>query len=127
MIEVTEWRGEARYMWVWDDNVNNKEKKKVVYISNNSTFPVLTVGQFDGVEFFKHAAEIEDEPRPMTQQELSWWLRDGKHREWTFDCVTACPYYNYRTSEADEPVEEIVMVRENNGKWVKPTISLLFV
>ena len=127
MKEITKWSGEARYMWVWDDKVNNKEKRKVVYIlDRGSTFPVVTVGQFDGVEFFKHAAEIEEESRIMTNQELAWWLREKPTREYKRKHQISIYYeYIYTDEMADDPADEDIVIRENGGKWVKPLISLL--
>lgn len=64
MKEITyeEWQKNPtpRMMWVWDNKIDDKEKKKVVYIvGKNSSFPVITVEQNDGVVYFKHCAEIE--------------------------------------------------------------------
>lgn len=59
-----------RMMWVWDNDVEKKEKQKVVYVLNNScTYRVLSiVGADFSFDTFQHCAEIEKQRR-MTQVE----------------------------------------------------------
>lgn len=128
MKEVKEWDNNPREMFVWDDNPKLWKKKLVVYIKPGKKSPVLTLEDDEDYcrgEFFKHAAEIEENSRLMTKQELSWWLRDGKHREWSYECINVWSHLDYPVSDADEPVDDHIVVRENGGKWVKPLISLL--
>ena len=70
-------------MWVWNDDVENKEKIKVAYVLNNGcTYRVLSIVDEDSAfETFKHCAEIEEpKTRRMTNKELSWWLSDNPRR-----------------------------------------------
>ena len=70
-------------MWVWDDP-EDKVKLKVIYIMDSGLWPVIILHN-DWTSHYKHCAEIEKpKKRRMTNQELAWWLRDGKNREWSF-------------------------------------------
>lgn len=70
MKEVTyeEWKKNPtpRMMWVWDNDVENKEKRKVVYVLNNDyTYRVLSSADDDSNHetfygTFQHCAEIEE-------------------------------------------------------------------
>ena len=75
-----------RMMWVWNDDVENKEKIKVAYVLNNDcTYRVLSIVDEDyAFETFKHCAEIEKQRR-MTKKELSRWLREKPTREFKYD------------------------------------------
>lgn len=71
----------------------------------------------------KHCAEIEEpKKRRMTNQELAWWLREEKHREWAYEGLVARSYFDYYTSEADEPVSDHILIRENGGEWKEPLV-----
>ena len=51
----------VRMMWVWDNDVENKEKRKVVFIKSEGAYPVIAVTSDDRYVFlFKHCAEIEE-------------------------------------------------------------------
>ena len=137
MKEVTyeEWQKNPtpRMMWVWDDKIDNKKKKKVIYvkIKNSSIFSVFAVEQSDySLVLFKHCAEIE-EPRRMTNQELSWWLQDGikegKYREWKFKGLETCVIHNtmcYPEEDAGDLVDTDILIRENNGEWREPLVEV---
>lgn len=72
MKEVTEWNGKPRWMWCWDDISTERDKRYVVCIlseeeaqENNFESRVCTYGFH-----YKHCAEIEEEKRPCTREEL---------------------------------------------------------
>ena len=132
MKEVTyeDWQKNPtpRMMWVWNDDVENKEKIKVAYVLNNGrTYRVLSIVDEDSAfETFKHCAEIEEpKTRRMTNKELSWWLSEKPHRERKF---TRAPYiytyYTYNENEQDEEVPDNFLIRENGGEWREPLVEV---
>lgn len=130
MKEVTykDWQKNpiSRMMWVWDYEINTKEKKKVVYIiGKNASFPVITVDQFDNVIFFKHCAEIE-KTRRMTNKELSRWLREKPTREYKYKEVDdyIYSYYEYKECHADKEIDGRFLIREDDGEWREPLVEV---
>ena len=129
MREVTyeEWQKNPtpRMMWVWNDDVENKEKIKVAYVLNNGcTYRVLSIVDEDSAfERFKHCAEIE-KPRRMTNKELARWLREKPTREckWTFD-DTICSVHTYNEKVENEEVHKDVRIREDDGEWREPLVK----
>ena len=126
MKEVTyeDWQKNPtpRMMWVWNDDVENKEKIKVAYVLNNGrTYRVLSIVDEDSAfETFKHCAEIEKQRR-MTNKELSRWLREKPTREYkyqTSDYIYSA--FNYREYKQDEEVPEDMRIREDGGEWREP-------
>lgn len=110
-----------REMWVWDDRIKNKIKRKVVYIMKGCDLPVIAVNEEQNYcLLYKHSAEIEEpKTRRMTNQELAWWLQDGKHREWSFaeQNTRAHPVFEYYDNDAGSPVRSDILIRENGEKW----------
>lgn len=132
MKEVTyeDWKKNPtpRMMWVWDSNESNKNQRKVIYFLENKdeSLPVIALG-YDGTipSNYKHCAEIEEpKTRRMTKQELSWWLRDGKHREWSYKRVHAYSCFDYYANDADVPVEDTIFIREDGGEWKEPLVEV---
>ena len=139
MKEVTyeDWQKNPipRMMWVWNDDVENKEKMKVTYVLNNGrgrTYRVLSIVDEDyAFETFKHCAEIEKQRR-MTNKELSWWLqdgiKDGKHREIKYGCkrddVEVECQYTYLDSKCNDAVPVGFLIRENGGEWHEPLVEV---
>ena len=137
MKEVTyeEWQKNPtpRMMWVWNDDVENKEKIKVAYVLNNGcTYRVLSIVDEDSAfETFKHCAEIEKQRR-ITNKELSWWLqdgiKDGKHREIKYGCkrddVEVECQYTYLDSKCNDAVPVGFLIRENGGEWHEPLVEV---
>lgn len=132
MKEVTyeDWQKNPtpRMMWVWNDVVIGKEKRKVVYIASEEElaevcgrFPVLT---FDDV--YKHCAEIEEpKTRRMTNQELSWWLRDSSRREFKYLNDGFVYFgYSYLDNEDSTLIEDDILIRENGGEWHEPLVEV---
>ena len=139
MKEVTyeDWQKNPtpRMMWVWNDDVENKEKIKVAYVLNNGhTYRVLSIVDEDSAfETFKHCAEIEEpKTRRMTNKELSWWLqdgiKDGKHREIKYGCkrddVEVECQYTYLDSKCNDAVPVGFLIRENGGEWHEPLVEV---
>ena len=129
MKEVTyeDWQKNPtpRMMWVWNDDVENKEKIKVAYVLNNGrTYRVLSIVDEDSAfETFKHCAEIEKQRR-MTNKELSRWLRGKPTREYkylTSDYI--CNTFDYREYVQDEEVHEDMRIREDDGEWREPLVE----
>lgn len=128
MKEVLDWDNNPREMWVWDDDVEDKKRMKVVCIyMGNVIYPVIALTTDGQSRTYKHCAEVG---KIMTYQELSWWLmdgiREGKHREWRFDGDTINPtihsYLGYSNKESNMPVENI-LIRENGGEWLEPLVE----
>lgn len=132
MKEVTykEWQKNPipRMMWVWNDDVENKEKIKVAYVLNNDcTYPVISIVDEDSaLEIFQHCAEIEEpKTRRMTNKELSRWLREKPTREWKYtDGDYAYSVYYYEESGADIACWEAVVVREDDSEWREPLVGV---
>ena len=138
MKEVTyeDWQKNPtpRMMWVWNSNVGDKLKRKVIYfLVSESHYPVvgLTLNELTA-ECFRHCAEIE-EPKTgrMTNKELSWWLLDGikegKHREWSYrflNDLIVHSYFDYRISDMDKPVDDDIQIREDGGEWKEPLVEV---
>ena len=132
MKEVTyeEWQKNPtpRMMWVWNDDVENKEKIKVAYVLNDAhTYRVLSIVDEDSAfETFKHCAEIkEPKTRRMTYKELSRWLREKPTREYKY--LTSnfiCCDYDYRVENQDKEVHEDILIREDDGEWKEPIVEV---
>ena len=131
MKEVTyeDWQKNPtpRMMWVWDDNENNKEQRKVLYIIDKPiTYQVIALIKSElSTESFMHCAEIEkSKTRRMTCKEFSRWLRENPTREYRY---TTSNYIftssDYRENNQDKEVHGDIMVRENDGEWKEPLIE----
>ena len=130
MKEVTyeDWQKNPtpRMMWVWNDDVENKEKIKVAYVLNNGcTYRVLSIVDEDSAfETFKHCAEIEKQRR-MTNKELARWIREKPTREYkylTSDYI--CSTFDYREYKQDEEISEDMRIREDDGEWREPLVEV---
>ena len=118
-----------RMMWVWDDKVGDKVKRKVIYFNENkhAHYPIIALSENSAMSVgYKHCAEIEEpKRRRMTHKELSRWLRKKPTREWKwiFDsCV--CSAYDYNEQYADEEVGKNIRIREDDGEWRKPLVEV---
>ena len=117
-----------RMMWVWDNYVNAKQKRKVIYfLDPRLSYSVLALAEDKtSTEHFRHCAEIEEpKTRRMTKKELSWWLSEKPHRERKF---TVAPYiytyYTYNENEQDKEVLDNILIRENGGEWREPLVEI---
>ena len=102
-----------REMWVWDTNDEYERKRKVIYISKEE-YPVVSVTLDDNhVEHYGHCAEIE-EPRRMTNRELSRWLREKPTREYKYkDDDYIFVTYEYKINNENENVSDRILIRED--------------
>ena len=113
-----------REMWVWDGGEEDKRKRKVIYISKESS-PVISMTLDDRhAEHYKHCAEIE-ESRRMTNRELSRWLREKTTREYKYiNDSYIFSYYEYKEGCENEEIDEKVLIREDYGEWKSPIIKI---
>ena len=130
MKEVTykDWQKNPtpRMMWVWNDDVKNKEKIKVAYVLNNDcTYRVLSIVDEDSAyETFKHCAEIE-KTRRMTYKELSRWLREKPTREYTYSYREYIGNWcGYTVDNQDNEVTKDILIKEDDGEWKEPLIEV---
>ena len=134
MKEVTyeEWitNPTDRLMWVWDNDENKKERRKVIYFNDkNLSYPIIALSDNEvATENFKHCAEIEEpKTRRMTKKELSRWLREKPTREFKYSSSISCPVcstYIYNEDDGDEEVRTDVVIREDDGEWQEPLMEI---
>ena len=113
-------------MWVWDTE-ERKKQLKVIHISKGDIpYPVITIDNdgSDFVDLYRHCAEIEKQRR-MTNKELSRWLREKPTREYKYKEVTDYIYsfYEYKECYSDEEVNDIILIREDDGEWREPLVE----
>ena len=132
MKEVTyeDWQKNPtpRMMWVWNYDIKQKLKTNVFYIMEGGVgYPVVAQNEMQcHPVLYVHCAEIEEpKTRRMTNQELSWWLQDGKHREWkrTSD-NNVYPFMIYLEQEGSELIPDNILIRENGGEWHEPLVEV---
>lgn len=77
-------------------------------------------------EYF-YLVEEPQEPkkRLMTNQELSWWLRDcpEEHREWRNWDGTVMICYNYEECLQGKSCPTNIRIRSNGGEWKEPLVE----
>ena len=116
-----------RMMWVWDDKVGDKVKRKVIYFNENkhAHYPIIALSENSAMSVgFKHCAEIGKQRR-MTNKEISRWLREKPTRECKqINDGLIYSSYNYVESCEDEEVDEGVMVREDDSEWREPLVEV---
>lgn len=132
MKEVTyeDWQKNPtpREMWVWDVNEKDKVRRKVIYMVKGGPckFPVMTTTDDDtDHESYGHCAEIEKQRR-MTNRELSRWLREKHTREFKYNngddnCIHS--YLYYYESNTDKEVDDLILIREDDGEWREPLME----
>lgn len=128
MKEVTyeDWQKNPtpREMWVWDYE-EDKKKLKVIYIVQGEACPVITT-KFNNYSVFqyRHCAEIKKQRR-MTNKELSRWLREKTTREYKYKTRDSYIYssYGYKEQRADEELDDILLIREDDGEWREPLVE----
>lgn len=72
--------------------------------------------------------QVPIKTRRMSNQELSWWLREHpeEHREWRWtSAVYVNTSFSYLEKEANEECEEDMLIRSNGGEWREPLIEVL--
>ena len=135
MKEVTyeDWQKNStpRMMWVWDDKVGDRVKRKVIYFNENkhAHCPIIALSENSAVSVdYKHCAEIEKQKqrqRRMTYKELSRWLREKPTREYKY--LTSnfiCCDYDYRVENQDKEAHEDIRIREDDGEWKEPLVEV---
>ena len=133
MKEVTyeDWQKNPtpRIMWVWNSNVEDKLKRMVLFLTErNPSHPVVALTSDNIVTAnYKHCAEIEEpKTRRMSNQELAWWLQEGKHREYKFPDINiqlVRSYFEYDEAVANDEVYGNILIRENGGEWHEPLVE----
>ena len=114
-----------RMMWVWDSIENDKEQRKVFYISAlGIPYPVFALTDDKiNTEHFRHCAEIEKQRR-MTNKELSRWLREKPTREYKYlTSEYICNTFDYREYKQDEEVSVDMRIREDDSEWREPLVE----
>lgn len=116
----------SRMMWVWDDNEEDKQQRKVVYfLGSKAPYPVVVLNADESAcDLYIHCAEIKKQRR-MTNKELSRWLRENPTRKWKYNHVNyACyNFYSYTERCADEEVCEKIVIRDDDGEWREPLVE----
>lgn len=131
VITYEEWlrNPTPRMMWVWDDDVEDMVKRQVVYVIKGGPcrYPVrATTNDDTDYEAYRHCAEIE-EPKRMTNKELSRWLREKPTREYKRSSRTAIVvncFYSYIEEDADQEVDENFLIREDDSDWREPLVEV---
>ena len=78
------------------------------------------------VDVYEYRIKPAKKTRRMTNQELSYWLRDEpqEHREIKkMGCVDVYQQLSYMEIEADKECGD-VLIRHNNGEWEEPIIEV---
>ena len=132
VITYEEWlrNPTPRMMWVWDVNKKDKVQRKVVYVIKGepSDYPVIAVVSDETAETrYRHCAEIEEpKTRRMTNKELSRWLREKPTREYkrlkSDEAIVLC-YHNYTERTANEEVDGLILIREDDSDWREPLVE----
>lgn len=130
MKEVTyeEWlrNPTPRMMWVWDDDEEDRKQRKVVYVIKGGPcrYPVRTTMDDDtDYEAYRRCAEIE-EPRRMTNRELSRWLREKPTREIKYYNNTICCFHTYIEEDAGQEAVGGILIREDDCEWREPLVEV---
>ena len=128
VITYEEWlrNPTPRMMWVWDVNERDKVQRKVIYFHDNGLpYPIIALSDDEtDTENFKYCAEIE-EPKRMTNKELSRWLREKPTREYKFkDSDFVYGEKNYREIEQSDEVDSRILIREDDSDWREPLVEV---
>lgn len=70
--------------------------------------------------------KVSIETRRMTNQELSWWLRDcpEEHREYKFKTNPIVYHeYIYHDDDPDKAIDERIIIRSNGGEWEEAIVE----
>ena len=115
-----------RMMWVWDDKVGDKVKRKVIYFNENkhAHYHIIALSENSDMSVgYKHCAEIEEpKTRRMTHKELARWLREKPTREYTDDRLVYS-IHTYLKICANEKVDDYILIREDDGEWRAPFVE----
>ena len=118
----------TRPMWVWNEDEELKEKRKVSYVLKDGVcMSPLSIFVNERMyktfyEAFRHCAEIEKQRR-MTNKELSQWLSEKPHRELKMSNYIYHDY-DYKENEQDAEVTDFLLIREDDGEWREPLVEV---
>lgn len=65
--------------------------------------------------------------RRLTNQELSWWLREcpEEHREYKFKTNPLIYHdYIYKDDDVNKVIDDRILIRSNGGEWKEPLIEI---
>lgn len=120
-----------RMMWVWDDKVGDKVKRKVIYFNENkhAHYHIIALSENSDMSVgYKHCAEIEEpKTRRMTKKELARWLREKPTREFKYNNNIGCSVYSVYTYDEyseDEEARKDILIREDDGEWREPLVEV---
>lgn len=71
--------------------------------------------------------QVPIKTRRMTNQELSWWLREcpEEHREYKFKTNPLIYHdYIYKDDNVNEVIDDRIVIRSNGGEWKEPLIEI---
>ena len=118
----------TRPMWVWNEDEELKEKRKVSYVLKDGVcMSPLSIFVNERMyktfyEAFRHCAEIEKQRR-MTNKELSQWLSEKPHRELKISNYIYHDY-DYKENEQDAEVTDFLLIREDDSEWREPLVEV---
>ena len=117
-----------------DFNVKSKDGYIILGIidikGDEVPFSFMETGRRGGTETqseYDLFIEEEIKTRRMTNQELSWWLREHpeEHREYHLEGdICVCFNYIYNSEDSDKEVDEYIRIRKNGGEWQEPLIEI---
>lgn len=103
--------------------INNSERLSIFLIQRILT-PVVTITADESAgDIYMHCAEIEKKRR-MTNKELSRWLREkpmGEYKYKNDDYIHS--FYEYKECYADEELDDLFLIREDDGEWREPLVE----
>lgn len=131
--EVLKWDGSPRQMWVWNEDVNDKQVAFVIYVRQHCKehliyYPVITLDDHENVITFKHCAEMKS--AMLTHRQLAVWLSKKPGREFKISTGdeddTVMSSHTYYENEQNDSLSENYMVRDpKTYGWRKATYELL--
>ena len=115
-----------RMMWVWNYKVEDKVKRRVLFLTEKNPYHPVVVLTSDNITTanYKHCAEIEKQRR-MTNKELARWVREKPTREFKYSSSRSVhSTYTYTEDNGDEEVSKDVVIRENDDEWREPLVEV---
>jgi hypothetical protein len=107
-------------------DIHDDEIEKKVYVETWTSDGRSVQGIVDAGDdlFFSPKKTV----RRMTNQELSWWLRDHpeEHREWKWnaDGASIDSVYTYNDNKAVAECGRNILIRSNGGEWREPVVEI---
>lgn len=125
---------DRRSVRILDYNLKSIDTPIVAAVMEDTYEPVFKYkinGKHECKSLYEFDLFIEEEVkyRRMTNQELSWWLRDHpeEHREICHSCENVVfSRFHYALEDANKEVEnDDIRIRKNGGEWQEPLIEIL--